>query len=192
VPYLTGRALQLTRCEDLTSWTLCLHEGGRLEHSRAADLFRQHHVALLRYVYRQTGRRDAAEDVVQEVFVRVVRGLEAYRPDGRDVAWLFTIARRLLIDRRRSARRQTSEGIDACTPEPQSNPSQELTVALAEALSGVPEADREAFLLRELGGLSYQEIAAACESSVDSVRSRIYRARLRLRAALSTGIKVTT
>jgi RNA polymerase sigma-70 factor (ECF subfamily) len=94
--------------------------------------------------------------VVQEVFVRVVRGLEAYRADGRDVAWLFTIARRLLIDRQRSERRQTSEGVDAFTPEPQSNPSQELTVALAEALSGVPEADREAFLLRELGGLSYQ------------------------------------
>jgi RNA polymerase sigma-70 factor (ECF subfamily) len=166
--------------------------GGPLEQSKAADLFRQHHLALFRYAYRQTGRRDAAEDVVQEVFVRVVRGLEAYRPDGRDVAWLFTIARRLLIDRRRSERRQTSERVEPFTPEPQSNPSQELTVALAEALSGVPEADREAFLLRELGGLTYQEIAAACDSTVDSVRSRIYRARMRLRAALSTGIKVTT
>jgi RNA polymerase sigma-70 factor (ECF subfamily) len=130
--------------------------------------------------------------VVQEVFVRVVRGLEAYRADGRDVAWLFTIARRLLIDRQRSLRRQTSERVDSSAAEPQSNPSQELTVAIAQALGDVPEADREAFLLREVGGLSYQEIATACGGSVDSVRSRIYRARLRLRAALSTGIKVTT
>jgi RNA polymerase sigma-70 factor, ECF subfamily len=129
---------------------------------------------------------------VQEVFVRVVRGLEAYRPDGRDVAWLFTIARRLLIDRQRSQRRQPDEFRDPSVAEPQSDPSQELAVALAQAIDDVPDADREAFLLRELGGLSYQEIAAACESTVDSVRSRIYRARMRLRAALSTGIKVTT
>ena len=129
---------------------------------------------------------------MQEVFVRVVRGLEAYRSDGRDVAWLFTIARRLLIDRQRSRRRQPAETCDVSVAEPKSDPSQELTVAIAQALADVPDADREAFLLREVGGLSYQEIAVACDSTVDSVRSRIYRARMRLRAVLSSGIKVTT
>jgi RNA polymerase sigma-70 factor (ECF subfamily) len=158
----------------------------------AASLFRQHHLALFWYALRLTGRRDVAEDVVQEVFVRVVRGLETYRPAGRDVAWLFTIARRLLIDRQRSQQRRPDEMAETPSSEPRSDPSQELEFALAQALADVPEADREAFLLREIGGLSYVEIAAACEATIDSVRSRIYRARIRLRTALSTGIKVTT
>jgi len=166
-------------------------EGGRLDQSKAAELFRLHHLALFRYAFRLTGRRDVAEDVVQEVFVRVVRGLERYRAEGRDVAWLFTIARRLLIDRQRSQRRQPDDMPDTPVSEPRSDPSQELTIALAEALGAVPEPDRDAFLLRELGGLSYEEIAAACDATVDGVRSRIYRARMRLRAALSTGVKVT-
>jgi RNA polymerase sigma-70 factor (ECF subfamily) len=163
-----------------------------LDHADAAGLFRQHHLALFRYAFRLTGRRDVAEDVVQEVFVRVVRGLEKYRPAGRDVAWLFTIARRLLIDRQRSQQRRPDEMADTASPEARSDPSQELAYALAQALADVPEADREAFLLREIGGLSYAEIAAACDSTIDGVRSRIYRARMRLRTALSTGIKVTT
>src|SRR3989449_2379762 len=154
--------------------------GGRLEHANAADLFRQHHLALFRYAFRLTGRRDVAEDVVQEVFVRVVRGLETYRPAGRDLAWLFTIARRLLIDHQRSWRRQPDETPAMSWSEPRVDPSQELTVALAQALDDVPDVDREAFLLREIGGLSYQEIAAVCDGTIDAVRSRIYRARMRL------------
>jgi RNA polymerase sigma-70 factor (ECF subfamily) len=65
---------------------------------------------------------------------------------------------------------------------------QELSIALREALDALQEIDREAFLLREVGGLTYQEIANVTDSTVDSVRSRIYRARVQLRAALSSGI----
>ena len=155
----------------------------------AAELFERHHLALFRYVYRQTRRREIAEDVVQEVFLRVVRTLDTYHESGREIAWLFTITRRLLMDRTRALDRHPTEQL--VEAEPYVSGHQESTVAIAEALARVPEADREVFLLKEVGGLTYEEIAAVCEVSVDSVRSRIYRARMRLRDALSAPLKET-
>jgi RNA polymerase sigma-70 factor (ECF subfamily) len=149
----------------------------------AADLFQRHHLPLFRYVYRLTGRRDIAEDVVQDVFLRVVRGLDRYEALGREAAWLFTIARRLLLDRRRALERRPLPIEDSS--ELSAPARQEASLVLAEALARVLEADREAFLLREIAGLSYDEIALICRTTPDSIRSRIYRARLRLRAMLS-------
>jgi RNA polymerase sigma factor (sigma-70 family) len=149
----------------------------------AADLFQRHHLALFRYIYRLTGRRDVAEDVVQDVFLRVVRGLDGYEAVGREAAWLFTIARRLLVDRHRALERRPPPVNDSSDiPVPA---RQEASVALAEALAHVLEADRDAFLLREIAGLSYDEIALVCHATPDSIRSRIYRARARLRGLLS-------
>jgi RNA polymerase sigma-70 factor (ECF subfamily) len=62
--------------------------------------------------------------------------------------------------------------------------TQELTIALGEALGRLTPLDRDVFLLREAGGLSYDEIAAACELTSDAVRSRLHRARQQLRSAL--------
>jgi RNA polymerase sigma-70 factor (ECF subfamily) len=149
----------------------------------AADLFQRHHLALFRYVYRLTGRRDVAEDIVQDVFVRVVRGLDRYEAVGREAAWLFTIARRLLLDRHRTQQRRPLPVDDSAKISVPAR--QEASMALAEALAQVLEADRDAFLLREVGGLSYDEIALVCHTTPDSIRSRIYRARARLRGMLS-------
>jgi RNA polymerase sigma-70 factor (ECF subfamily) len=158
-----------------------------VEQRIAADLFERHHLALFRYIYHQTRRRDIAEDIVQDVFVRVVRSL-TYQESGREAAWLFTIARRLLTDRQRARFRHPMDALP--TQEPYTEGVQETSAALAEALACVPEADREAFLLKEIGGLTYVEIASVCEVTADSVRSRIYRARMRLRNALSAPLKV--
>ena len=154
----------------------------------AAQLFDRHHLALFRYAYRLTGRRDVAEDVVQDVFLRVVRGLDHYQTIGREAAWLFTIARRLLVDRHRALERQPpplGDSTDISVPA-----HQDRSVALAEALAGLREAERDAFLLREIGGLSYDEIALVSHTTPDSVRSRIYRARVSLKAILSSTTQV--
>jgi RNA polymerase sigma-70 factor (ECF subfamily) len=151
---------------------------------RAADLFDSYHLTLFRYVYRSTGRRDVAEDVVQDVFVRVLRGLEAYQPLGRDLAWLFTITRRVLVDRHRAlARRPEETGLHG---EPGAAVNQERSAVLADALGHLPDLDRELFLLREVGGLTYEEIAGVCDLTVEAVRSRIYRARQQLRRSLAS------
>ena len=67
-------------------------------------------------------------------------------------------------------------------------PQQDVSAAVNEALAALPEVDRDVFLMRELGGLSYQEIAGACDLTPDAVRSRIHRTRLQLRDALASPI----
>ena len=153
-----------------------------------AELFERHHRALFRYAYRMTRRRDVAEDIVQETFARVVRSVEHYEPRGRDLPWLFTIIRRLLLDQERTASRRPS--LEPDVSDHSVDGQQELSAILQQALDQLHPREREAFLLREIGGLRYEEIADVCATTVESVRSRIYRARLQLRSALSAGTQV--
>ena len=147
-----------------------------------AELFERHHVAIYRYLLRMTGSRETAEELTQDVFVRVLKGLEQYQEQDRERAWLFRIARNLRCDLARRSRRQPSTPLDEV--EPIEAQRQELQLSLARALAALAEDDREAFVLREIGGFSYVEISAICETSPAAVRSRIYRARLALRQAL--------
>lgn len=147
----------------------------------AADLFDRHHLQLYRYLRRVTGDPGEAEDLTQEVFLRVSRSAGSGPSDQRAGAWLFRIARNLVIDRwRRRRLRQDREAPES----PTESPRGELRVELHEALERVPGEDREMFLLRELGGLSYTEIGAVTGCTEAAVRSRIYRARKRLRQLL--------
>lgn len=147
-----------------------------------AELFERHHVAIYRYLLRMTGSRETAEELTQDVFVRVLKGLEQYQERDRERAWLFRIARNLRCDLARRSQRQPSTSLDDVEAiEPQ---RQELQFSLARALAALGEDDREAFVLGEIGGFSYVEIGVICETSPAAVRSRIYRARLALRDAL--------
>ena len=167
--------------------------------STVHDLFRRHHLALFRFLRRMTGDPAHAEDLVQEVFVRVVRGLEAYEDREREESWLFRIARNLLHDDRRAAiRHPAPEPLDVGYPVRALDPDRALdpvraldpgrALEIDEALAGLPAAEREAFLLREQFGLGYAEIAGVTGATADAVRNRIYRARTALRRALAPGL----
>lgn len=156
-----------------------------MERPSARDLFSRHHLTIFRFLRRMTGDAALAEDLTQDAFVRVIRGLETYQPRERDVAWLFRIARRLLLDHRR---REAQVPLVVEGSDPDGHPSpfpQHLSMSLEEALRHLPDPDREAFLLREQGGLGYDEIADLTATTLDSVRNRIYRARRALREALA-------
>jgi RNA polymerase sigma-70 factor (ECF subfamily) len=147
-------------------------------------LFDRHHRAVFRFLRRMTGSPSLAEDLTQEVFLRVVRGLDGYDERSREVSWIFRIARNVLIDRHRARVRSPPDGSlqDAAVV---SRPAtQILTAILDEALARLPEEDRAAFLMREVGGLGYDDIAEASGATPDAARMRIYRARLALREAL--------
>jgi RNA polymerase sigma factor (sigma-70 family) len=151
--------------------------------TNAAAIFERHHLAVFRYFRRMTGRPDLAQDLSQEVFLRVVRGLEAYQDLGHEVSWLFRIARNVFIDHRRRARDEPVafsevEGVTA-------DCRNLVAFGLQEALALLSERDREVFVLRETEGLTYAEIAVACETTEESVKSRLRRARLQLRTLLS-------
>jgi len=149
----------------------------------AEDIFARHHRDLYRFVLRMTGRPAVADDVCQDVFLRVVRAIGDGGAVGHERGWVFAIARNLVADHRRAESRQPFVVGDA--PEPAASGSQALAFGLDEALSGLADADREMFLLREIGGLSYAEIALASTCTVEAVRSRLFRARARLRAVLA-------
>jgi RNA polymerase sigma factor (sigma-70 family) len=149
--------------------------------------YTDHRDGVFRYLQRVVGRRDAASDLTQEVFLRVSRaGMPETSPVGQR-AWVFRIARNLALNHVRDGQRRPVEVElgDAVTPA-----TQELGVALRDAIAALSPLDRDVFLLREIVGLRYDEIAAACEISTESVRTRLHQARQALRAALAGSLDV--
>lgn len=149
-------------------------------------LFALHRQGVFRYLCRVLGRPDTAQDLTQEVFLRVTRARVPDADPSGHRAWVFKIARNLVLNHMRDGARrgQTVELVDAPAPA-----TQELTVALQQALAALSDVDRDVFLLRESAGLSYDEIAAACDLSVEAVRGRLRRARLELRESLDGEIR---
>lgn len=150
-------------------------------------LFDRYRMPLYGFLLRSCGEPAEAEELTQEVFRRAVEAERRYDERGEGRAWLFRIARNLLIDRaRRAAPRPRAVPFEAAH-EPAAGPPQVLRLELRQALEALPAADREALLLGEVGGLTYAEIAAATESTVAAVRSRVFRARQSLRQTMGAG-----
>jgi len=144
-------------------------------------LFTTHRDGVFRYLCRIVGPVEAP-DLTQEVFLRIARGPVPEASAEAQRAWVFRIARNLALNHRRDAHRRPSLVDLAEAPKPA---SQETAAALHEALDLLTPIDRDVFLLREAAGLSYEEIALACELSPDAVRSRLHRARQQLRERLA-------
>ena len=155
-----------------------------MQAAAARDLYLRNRLAIFRFLRNATGSREVAEDLTQEVFVRALRGLDRYEEREREAAWLFRIGRRLLLDHRRTERRRPTLVVGETIPAPVVPAESEQSLVLSQALAALAEHEREAFLLRELGGLGYEEIASIVGASADAVRNRICRARRALRDAL--------
>jgi RNA polymerase sigma-70 factor, ECF subfamily len=149
-------------------------------------LFATHHQGLFRYFCRAVGRDEAARDLTQEVFLRVSRTRIPSAEDGDLSAWVFRIARNLALDYHRSRMRRPEPL--ALADDATRSPSQDVNLAVNEALASLPPLDRDVFLMREVAGLGYEQIAATCDLTTDAVRSRIHRTRLQLRDQLAAPI----
>jgi RNA polymerase sigma-70 factor (ECF subfamily) len=152
----------------------------------AATLFALYHDRLRRYLGRASGETEVARDLAQEVFLRVSRVVVPVAPEHQLAGWLFRIARNVALDHQRQRNRRPEEALG--TFDSTKGASQETTTALNQALSMLPELDRDVFLMREMSGLTYDEIADACELTADAVRNRIHRARLQLREVLTASL----
>ena len=152
----------------------------------AETLFALYQDRLRRYLGRACGEAELARDLTQEVFLRVSRVAIPVASEHQLAGWLFRIARNVMLDHHRQRNRRPEEAL--ATLEQARGASQETSTALNQALSTLPELDRDVFLMREMSGLSYDEIANACELTPDAVRNRIHRARLQLREVLAASL----
>jgi RNA polymerase sigma-70 factor (ECF subfamily) len=151
-----------------------------------AALFAANQRHLFKYFCRAVGETETARDLTQDVFVRVSRTAIPAASDGEVRAWLFRIARNLAIDHHREHLRRPAPS--ALIDEAARSPSQDVDLAVNEALAVLGDLDRDVFLMREVAGLGYEEIGRACGLTPDAVRSRIHRARLQLRENLASPI----
>lgn len=149
-------------------------------------LFKAHREGVFRYLSRVVGRPETARDLTQEVFLRATRAGVPEADEAGRRAWVFSIARNLALNHQRDDHRHGGAPLPlAETAQP---PTQELGAAIRQAIDALPELDRDVFLLRESAGLSYGEIAAACDLSLEAVRARLKRAREALRASLDAPV----
>jgi RNA polymerase sigma-70 factor (ECF subfamily) len=147
------------------------------------EIFARHHRDVFRYLLHMTGRREVADDLQQEVFLRVVRTLADGAQVGHERGWVFSIARNLVVDHRRESARALSP--TEVVREPARPATQALAFGLEQALAALPESDRDVFLMKEVAGLRYDEIASACGCTVEAVRNRLFRTRSALRRLLT-------
>lgn len=156
------------------------------------DVARNHGRFLYTVAYRLTGNHEDAQDLVQEVLLRVRRGLETYRPGSLE-GWLSRITTNTFLDETRRRRRRP---VDLLPEEPDRvvPPSPPADEALAgevlpddvqDALRSLPEDYRAAVVMCDVVGLSYEEISESLGIPVGTVRSRIHRGRALLRKALT-------
>jgi len=141
---------------------------------------------------RVLGNRAEAEEVAQEAFVRAHRALGDFRGDAKLSTWLYAITSRLCLNRLASGeRRMARHGEDALLRLSDAGPRpdaalerRELETALGRAIAELPEDRRIVVVLRDLEGLSYEEIAHVLELELGTVRSRLHRARTELKEKL--------
>ncbi|HYB40929.1 MAG TPA: sigma-70 family RNA polymerase sigma factor [Candidatus Methylomirabilis sp.] len=166
-----------------------LHAG---EAEAFEELVRTHQHQVFGVALRMLGNAAEAEEIAQEVFLRAHRALREFRGDAKLSTWLYTIASRLCLTRlaagERSMLRQGEESVarlpgDAGGPDTLLEQS-ELDAALHRAIAELPDERRIVVVLRDLEGLSYEEIGAALDLPTGTVRSRLHRARLNLKDKL--------
>jgi RNA polymerase sigma-70 factor (ECF subfamily) len=174
---------------------------GRGDAAAMEELVGRHGRPLFGFLVRSLGSRDKAEDAYQEVFLKVVRAAPGYQPRARFAAWLYTIARNVVIDMARRDRFRETESLDAPAfedgdadrmsqvagddPDPEAVlRGREMQEALEAAIAALPGEQREVFLLRERTGLSFQEIADLTRAPLNTVKTRMHYALNHLRKAL--------
>lgn len=182
-------------------WMLELQAGDPAAFDRIVHEY-QHVVHNL--AYRFTGQRDAAEDLAQEVFLRVYRAKDRYRPEARFQTWLFRVVYNLCINETRARKLRRMRSIDAPAPgeehdatlresladEQLRSPLDRLTGGeatrrLREAMAGLPPQQRAALTLYQYRGMSLREIADVLETTDKAVKSLLARARENLREKLA-------
>ena len=169
-----------------------------------AELVTRHEKPLWCFLRRSTHDDAAAEDLLQETFMRVIHSASSWRAEAKFSSWLYTIARNLCVDHARKRKHGRPVSLDghahrdreSSPPLREQLPGQdlgaermaqnrELAARLEQAIAALPDAQREVFLMREVAGLPFAEIAQVIGASEPTVKSRMRYALERLRSVLA-------
>jgi RNA polymerase sigma factor (sigma-70 family) len=146
-------------------------------------LFDRYQAPLFNFYAKLTGDRGLSEDLVQEVFLRILRYRQSYKPGTPFRAWIYQIARNARVDHFRKTRKETELDPDMPAPKPKVDPAQQEqeTELLQRALQQMPEEKKEILILARFQELKYDEIARLIGCEVATVRVRVHRALQELR-----------
>ena len=150
---------------------------GKLE-----ELFDRHHRALFRYFLHLTSNRAGSEDLVQEVFFRILKYRHTYQPETSFRAWMYQIGRNVYMDQAGKRKGEVAMPEDAgeftsrdTLPDRQYQSKQEAAL-LHRALAALPREKREVLVMSRFLDLKYEEIASVMKCEVGTVKVRVYRA----------------
>lgn len=159
-------------------------------------LYTRHNDALFRYLLRLCRQRDMAEDVFQEVWGKIIKARENYRPSAKFSTFLYHVAHNCFIDHiRRNKRHSHTADIEADSqPDPGEQPDVQTERCLARrrlevALQNLPYEQRDVFLLHEEAGFNLDQIASITGSSRETSKSRLRYAVKKLRQAIDEPVK---
>lgn len=175
-------------------------EGKNGSETAFRHLVEENQKRIYNLAYRMMGNHEDAQDVAQEAFFKAWSALPNFKGDSSFSTWLYRLASNTAIDHIRKKKRQQEYSLTTDFPEdeegtewqvPDENPSpessllhKELGEVIGEGLGKLPEHYRLVLTMRELGGMSYQEIATTLDSDLGTVKSRIARGRTQLREFL--------
>lgn len=169
-------------------------------HGAWEAVVRQYHQRIYNLAYRYTGKFDEAEDLTQEIFLKVYRTLNTYRPEsGALMTWMSRVGRNHIIDnyRKFKTERSQTDSLELEYEKAEENPNRftspgdalekrELSEQVHRALLRLSDDLREAVILRDLEEFSYEEIAVTLKVPVGTVKSRINRGRVELARRLQS------
>jgi RNA polymerase sigma-70 factor (ECF subfamily) len=171
-----------------------------------SGLVERHEKGLYNFILRQTRSPAAAEDLVQEVFLRIVEKAGSFKHEARFTTWAYTIARNLCVDHMRKTSLRRHPSLDQEAPDSQGKGgtlgekvadlrphgagertaiANEIHIKVTAAVEGLPHEQREVFLLRQVANLPFQEIATITGATENTVKSRMRYALERLQEALT-------
>ena len=155
-------------------------------------LYKRHRGRLYRFVVRSIKSRATAEELFQEIWMRVIEARASYAPKARFTTWLYTIAHNRMVDHWRRGGLTVvsldSEDVPGGAADPARHAEARQALArFAAALEALPPAQREVFLLHEEAGLSLAEIAVATGANEEAAKSRLRYAMAKLKAAAEDG-----
>jgi len=157
-------------------------------HEAFNELFLRYRDPVYGFFRRRVAHPARAEELAQESFVAVLRGAQRYEPRATFRAYLFGVAYKILAnDRRKLSQNSEGAGPGLDVPGPPAPGGAESALWVRQAIERLEGRDREVLLLREYEELSYEEIAGVLRVPVNTVRSRLFRARLALKEMLVSG-----